>query len=171
MRSDSGFRYGLCCGPSNNCCFARSCWVGCAFCPTAKLHRDHCSLVQLFKNTKVRWVSQITPVQCAFGRRCVFNDLCESTKTVSGLQGSGLLKRWNVVGKRGICVEARRGLILPLKFSAAPTALPRHAPRRAGTGGAGGAGGAGGMTMGRGWWPTLAVAEREGQSGKTRASE
>ena len=43
------------------------------------------------------------------------------------------------MGKRGICVETGlgRGLILPLKFSAAPTALPRHAPRRAGTGGAG----------------------------------
>jgi hypothetical protein len=102
LRSDSGFRYGLCYGPSNNCRFARFLLARLCFCPTAKLHRYHCSLVQLFKNTKVRWVSQITPVQCAFGRRCVFNDLCESTKSVSGVQGRALLKRGIWCGKGGL---------------------------------------------------------------------
>ena len=41
-------------------------------------------------------------MQCAFGRKCLFNDLCESTNSVSGVQGRGLLKRGIVVGKAGL---------------------------------------------------------------------
>jgi hypothetical protein len=99
LRSDSGFRYGLCYGPSNNFRFARCYWVGSSFCPTAKLHRYHCSLVQLFKNTKVRLILQVASGDGCFRRACFFNDLCESTKVIGELQGWGLLKRWFVVEK------------------------------------------------------------------------
>jgi hypothetical protein len=69
------------------------------FCPTAKLHRYHCSLVQLFKNTKVRWVLQVTSRDACCRKACFFNDLSESTKVVDGLQGRALLKRRFVVEK------------------------------------------------------------------------
>jgi hypothetical protein len=72
---------------------------GSCFCPTAKLHRYHCSLVQLFKNTKVRLILQVASGDGCFRRACFFNDLCESTKVVGELQGWGLLKRWFVVEK------------------------------------------------------------------------
>ena len=55
--------------------------------------------MQLFENTKVRWVLQVTSGDGAVGRACFFNDLSESTKVVDGLQGQGLLKRWFVVEK------------------------------------------------------------------------
>ena len=54
LRSDSGFRYGLCYRPVEQLPLRSLLLAGLCFCPTAKLHRDHCSLVQLFKNTKVR---------------------------------------------------------------------------------------------------------------------
>jgi hypothetical protein len=98
LRSDSGLRFGLCYGPSNNFRFARYHWVG-SVSPTAKLHRYHCSLVQLFKNTKVRLILQVTSDRVAFWKACFFNDLSESTKGFDGVQAPGLLKRRFVVEK------------------------------------------------------------------------
>jgi hypothetical protein len=94
--------------------------------------------VQLFKNTKVRWVLQVASVGCCFRKACFFNDLSESTKVVEGLQGWGLLKRWFVVEK-GLILGFRFGgmdepQVPPLRFHGTPHGTPGQAGQVASVG-------------------------------------